>query len=326
MFKQKLVIVVFLLSVSLMVTQTMGFAAPPQQSDGEDYTVQADDWLSKIADKTYGDLLAFPAIVTATNQKAATDDSYALITNPDVIEIGQKLYLPPASEVEALLTRGDSFTRDSGLTVTVQDEVGRLIEAITVELASGATAEDFLAANQVIQDEYASQQPGYLSRETGVSEGGQWWIAIQWETQADSDASIAGFGEAPGLEDFMTTLNPETMIITQYELKSGADQSTFPGTGAVEVITMRLQDGADVDGFLAANKVIRDEYASQQPGFIARQTGVTTEGDWVLVVHWESKADAEASIAGFGEAPGLEEFSSFINFETMVNTIYEIQQ
>jgi glyoxylase-like metal-dependent hydrolase (beta-lactamase superfamily II) len=205
-------------------------------------------------------------------------------------------------------------------------EVGRIIEAITVELASNATAEDFSAANQVIENEYASQQAGYLSRETGVSEEGQWWISIQWETKADSDASIAGFGEASDLENFMTTLNPETMIVTQYELKSGADQSTFLGTGAVEVITMKLQDGADVDGFLAINKVIRDEYASQQPGFIARQTGVTAEGDWVLVVHWKSKADAEASIAGFGEAPGLEEFSSFVNFETMVNTLYEIQQ
>jgi len=33
----------------------------------QDYTVQADDWLSKIADKFYGDVLAFPAIVEATN-------------------------------------------------------------------------------------------------------------------------------------------------------------------------------------------------------------------------------------------------------------------
>ena len=33
----------------------------------QDYTVQADDWLSKIADKFYGDVLAFPAIAQATN-------------------------------------------------------------------------------------------------------------------------------------------------------------------------------------------------------------------------------------------------------------------
>ena len=44
-----------------------------------DAIVQADDWLSKIADKFYGDILAFPAIVEATNAKAAIDDSYTTI-------------------------------------------------------------------------------------------------------------------------------------------------------------------------------------------------------------------------------------------------------
>jgi hypothetical protein len=33
----------------------------------QDYTVQVDDWLSKIAEKFYGDVLAFPAIAQATN-------------------------------------------------------------------------------------------------------------------------------------------------------------------------------------------------------------------------------------------------------------------
>jgi nucleoid-associated protein YgaU len=42
----------------------------------QDIVVQADDWLSKIADKVYGDVLAFPAIVEATNAKAAVDSSY----------------------------------------------------------------------------------------------------------------------------------------------------------------------------------------------------------------------------------------------------------
>lgn len=33
----------------------------------QDYTVQAEDWLSKIAEKFYGNVLAFPAIAQATN-------------------------------------------------------------------------------------------------------------------------------------------------------------------------------------------------------------------------------------------------------------------
>ena len=45
-------------------------AAPPAQgiTCAEEYTVQADDWLSKISDKLLGDVLAYPVIAEATNQ------------------------------------------------------------------------------------------------------------------------------------------------------------------------------------------------------------------------------------------------------------------
>jgi len=68
-----------------------------------DAVVQADDWLSKIAEKFYGDPLAFPAIVEATNQAAASDDSYVAIDNADVIELGQKLCIPGARSAAAIL-------------------------------------------------------------------------------------------------------------------------------------------------------------------------------------------------------------------------------
>lgn len=70
-------------------------AAPPTQTpDGEAYTVQAGDWLSKLAEKYYGDPLAYPLIVEATNAKAAEDETFAQIANPDLIEVGQKVWIP----------------------------------------------------------------------------------------------------------------------------------------------------------------------------------------------------------------------------------------
>jgi LysM repeat protein len=73
-------------------------AAPPSQSeDGQEYIVQAGDWLSKLAQAYYGDPLAYPVIVEATNAKAVQDDSFAVIENPDLIEVGQKLWIPGAS-------------------------------------------------------------------------------------------------------------------------------------------------------------------------------------------------------------------------------------
>jgi heat shock protein HslJ/LysM repeat protein len=65
------------------------------------YTVQLGDWLSKIAEKSFGDVLAFPAIVAATN--AQTDDTYTTISDPDLIEPGWSLCIPSADDAATLM-------------------------------------------------------------------------------------------------------------------------------------------------------------------------------------------------------------------------------
>jgi len=101
-----LIIILFGLSLSLAYAQ-----AP----EGQAYVVQAGDWLSKLAQQEYGDPLAYPAIVEATNAKAAEDDSFTVITNPDVIEIGQKIWIPASAAGAAApptTTGADRLTQD----------------------------------------------------------------------------------------------------------------------------------------------------------------------------------------------------------------------
>jgi phosphonate transport system substrate-binding protein len=95
----------FLLIVVMLFSLTMSTisAGPPAQDGGTDYTVQKDDWLSKLADKFYGDLFAWPAIWAGTNAKSETDSSYTRILNPNLIEVGQKLYIPTSEEAAVLL-------------------------------------------------------------------------------------------------------------------------------------------------------------------------------------------------------------------------------
>lgn len=70
----------------------------------EEVVVQLDDWLSRIAEKFYGDVLAFQAIADATNAKAATDNSFATIENVDIIEPGWKLCMPAAESAQATVS------------------------------------------------------------------------------------------------------------------------------------------------------------------------------------------------------------------------------
>jgi heat shock protein HslJ len=82
-----------------------GLAQEPVQCKNV-YTVQAGDWLSKIAEKYYGDPLAFERIVAASN--AQSDDDYPDIANPDLIEPGLVLCLPPADGIAQLLAMAGS--------------------------------------------------------------------------------------------------------------------------------------------------------------------------------------------------------------------------
>ena len=108
----------------LTVPTLVGPAAatePEASSCAEIYVVQTSDWLSKIADKFFGSFQASPAIVTATNQQHKVDDSFALITNPDLIEVGWKLCVPVTSTAEAILTRASQTEADPTLALNLPD-------------------------------------------------------------------------------------------------------------------------------------------------------------------------------------------------------------
>ncbi len=121
------------ISVTLLLAIILSLGPTAAQAQeiacDSEVTVQADDWLSKLAEKFYGDPLAFPAIVAATSAKAGVDSSFNVLNNPDVIEIGWKLCIPSTADAEALLT--GSFAEAVASTGDGQTLVVALSEAPT---------------------------------------------------------------------------------------------------------------------------------------------------------------------------------------------------
>lgn len=83
--------------LSLQFSYVSYATSPLPQTEGQAYVVQTGDWLSKLADKFYGDPQAWQVIVDATNAKSATDSTFAPIADPNRIEVGQKLWIPATS-------------------------------------------------------------------------------------------------------------------------------------------------------------------------------------------------------------------------------------
>ena len=91
-------IIVAILTLIALRSPLTASAQSPVPCDVE-YTVQAGDWLSKIAEKYFGDVLAYNQIVSATNSQ--TDDRFADIEDPDLIEPAWLLCIPAAGDEDA---------------------------------------------------------------------------------------------------------------------------------------------------------------------------------------------------------------------------------
>ena len=103
MVKKYFSLIVVALVMAGLVGNSVAIPAYAQADCDSTYTVQADDWLSRIADRFLGDVLAYPAIVDATNAAANADESFDAIRNADVIEVGQVLCIPASEAAQASL-------------------------------------------------------------------------------------------------------------------------------------------------------------------------------------------------------------------------------
>ena len=93
-----------------------------------------------------------------------------------------------------------------------------VIEIATFELANGVDPAQFAPLDAAVERDHVSKQTGFVSRETGYTDQGDWLVIVHWESIEAAEASMASFTAAPAAADFMANLNPSTMSMTRYEI------------------------------------------------------------------------------------------------------------
>ena len=92
-----------------------------------------------------------------------------------------------------------------------------MIEIMTFRLLPGADEADFLAADRLVQIEFAYQQPGLLRRTTARAEHGDWIVIDLWRSAEDASAADARFGQDPVTASFLSFVDHASIATARYD-------------------------------------------------------------------------------------------------------------
>ena len=94
----------------------------------------------------------------------------------------------------------------------------------------------------------------------------------------------------------------------------------------IEIVRLRPASGVDEEAFLAAGDRFELDYMRHRPGFIRRTLLRGDDGDWAVLVDWESIADAEASMAAFPTDAASAPFNAVLDPTTFEMKRYVVEK
>ena len=91
----------------------------------------------------------------------------------------------------------------------------------------------------------------------------------------------------------------------------------------IEIAKFKLKEGFTDEQFIEAEKNVRNGLIKSQKGFISCETGVDADGTWVIVVHWETLADSEASMQKWATEASVDDFKEMIEPTSFRMGVYD---
>lgn len=81
----------------------------------------------------------------------------------------------------------------------------------------------------------------------------------------------------------------------------------------VEVVRLAPADGVTEEAFLSASDSFEQDYMQHRHGFIRRTLLRGEDGEWAVLVDWETSEDAAASMEAFPNDPASAPFNAVID-------------
>jgi len=196
-----------------------------------------------------------------------------------------------------------SCTSKKNFTSNMEDKT--IMEVTTFHINADINPMAFAKRDAKVGSDYTSKQPGFIKRQSGVDDKGNYVVVVYWKSVANADASMSKFMSDASVSDYAQMIDASTMKMSRYVMDKpfNAEDSRF-----VEIMSFDVKQGTDLPKFDALNHQVETDFTGKRKGFLQRLTGVNEASKQVVAVYWKSKASSDAALQPFMEAPISKEF------------------
>ena len=195
-----------------------------------------------------------------------------------------------------------------------------IIEVTTFNITAEANPSTFSKRDAEVEDIFTSKQPGFIKRQSGVDDKGNYVVVVYWKSLANAEASMNKFMSDASVADYAQMIDGPSMKMSRYSIDKAFDAED---SGFVEIMSFDVMAGTDLIQFAATNYKVESEFTGGRKGFMQRLIGTNEAGRQIVVVYWENKALSDASIQPFMSAPIAKEFMSKMDQNTMTMGRYK---
>lgn len=185
-----------------------------------------------------------------------------------------------------------------------------ILEVTTFRTKATTNNSVFNELDAKVESIFTSKQAGFIDRQSGKNEQGEYLVLVYWETMKDAEASMQKFMGDASVADYASMIDGASMKMARYV----ADGTFTAGSSDfVEVMTFKTKEGVDGKAFKVANKKVATDFTAKQEGFRQRITGAGKDGEQVVAVYWDNKANSDVALQPFMENATAKEFMGMMD-------------
>ena len=196
-----------------------------------------------------------------------------------------------------------------------------IMEVTTFNINSDVNSTAFARRDAQVESDFTSKQPGFIKRQSGVDDKGNYVVVVYWNSVADADASMNKFMSDTSVMDYAQMIDGPTMKMSRYAMDKSFDAAD---SRFVEIMSFDVVEGTNLEKFYDVNQKVETEFTGKREGFVQRLIGVNEAGRQVVAIYWDNKELSDASLQPFMEAPIAKKFMSKMNQSSMEMGRYKL--